>query len=203
MDQQLLHDLSKTWPETADYLKRVGQVQNDLLVLQEEAARESHTPSWMDELGIETSDLLRVPTAVSVMRFLYENRIIVPTARQIPEYQEDQEMLEQARAEGDSLHLDVLEDPQYLLSEASDLRMWALPELQMKLMEWAAETAKRFDPLLGKPNLSQSTILHMVARFLDQDQNRSPEFQAECWRSVLSSEYYAKAGNPPQENSQT
>lgn len=200
MDQQLLRDLAKKWPETTDYLQRVGQIQNDLMTLRELSAKEAHTPDWLEALAIEEQDLLTIPTGVEVLRFLFNQNIIVKTARQIPEYQEDQETEQALHEEGDSPHQDVLEDPEYLLTAESDARVWALPELQTKLIEWTIETAERFRPGAPTPTLYQATILMKTARFLEQDLNQSPEFRAECWQSALSSKFYERAGNPPQQN---
>lgn len=195
-DQEILTRLQATWPETTDYLVRVGQVQNDLMVLRELQEADRAEASWMDELAIGEADLLQVPSGMSVLRFLWARWIRVQEATTVPEYaeavREQQEMHENLSASTSEL----LEEPAFELQMAADARLWALPELQDTLTEWAQETASEHGRPSPKLTLTQATVLMQLVRYLDQAPEPSPEWAAELLRSALSSEFFAKAANP-------
>lgn len=195
-DQEILDRLQATWPETTDYLRRVGQVQNDLMVLRELQEADRAEASWMDELAIGEADLLQVPSGMSVLRFLWAREIPVRQAMSVREYaaaaEEQQEMFEDGTASTSQL----LEEPGFELLLAADARLWALPELQAKLTEWAQETATKHSRPSPRVTLTQATVLMRLVQYLDQAAEPSPEWAAELLRSALSSEFFEKAANP-------
>ncbi|MCS3427594.1 hypothetical protein [Leucobacter aridicollis] len=48
-DQEVLAKLQATWPETTDYLTKLGQLNNDLMALREMQAADEHIPSWLEQ----------------------------------------------------------------------------------------------------------------------------------------------------------
>ncbi len=50
-DQEMLAKLHATWPETTDYLTKLGQLNNDLMVLREIQAAEEYLPSWLERMA--------------------------------------------------------------------------------------------------------------------------------------------------------
>ena len=66
-DQDSLAKLQKSWPETTDYLRRVGQVNNDLAVLREMSQREEYEVSltWLDHLEVGWK-ISRVPQCAAI-----------------------------------------------------------------------------------------------------------------------------------------
>lgn len=197
-DQQSLSQLQKSWPETTDYLERVGQVTNDLSVLREMLQRDGYEMKldWLDQLAVDVEDLTKTPTAVAVMMFLHRRGISIRSAAQIEDYQELREEQEQDYSEGYGSSAEILDDPTFVLPSLLDARLWALPELQKKLIAWATETSARHGEPNGQPTLTQAAILMRVTQFLEQEPEQSPEWAAECLRSALSSEFYSKAGSP-------
>lgn len=196
-DQQSLSQLQKSWPETTDYLERVGQVTNDLTILRELLQRDGYEASltWLDQLAVDVEDLTKTPTAVAVMMFLNRRGISIRSAAQIEEYQELREEQEREYSEGYGSSAEILDDPTFVLPGLIDARLWALPELQKKLMAWSTETAARHGNQGNQPTLTQAAILMRVSQFLEQEPEQSPEWAAECLRSALSSEFYSKAGS--------
>lgn len=189
---ETLARLQQTWPETTDYLQRVGQVNNDLMVMRE---MQSEQPEgWMDRLGVEERDLLELPTGLVALQFLNAQGITVSAAMRLPELQElatdQQEMFEA----GETAYENFLEDPTTVLpSEALELRVWALPELQKKLIEWANATATTVGAQVPPMTLTQAAILLWVHRFVDQSADRV--YGQEYLRSALSSEFFKKAAS--------
>ena len=198
-DQEMLAKLQATWPETTDYLKKLGQLNNDLMVLREIQAAEEHMPSWLEQMAYTEDDFLKTPTAMRVLRFLHERQIVVSSKRTVTAFQElqdDQEKLFELEDESTPELLEAY--PQVELLEAEDAMLWALPELQKKLVEWAKQVAARHGSPAPLMTLTQATILMLVVEALDQDLNKSPGWQAECLQSALSSDFYQKAGSPQQ-----
>lgn len=101
-DQESLAQLQATWPETADYLQRVGQVNNDLMVLRDLAARDEYEASltWLDHLAVDVEDLTEKPSAVMVLWFLHRQGIPVKSAVSVPAFQEIQDEHEAQWKEG-------------------------------------------------------------------------------------------------------
>ncbi|GAA2823401.1 hypothetical protein [Leucobacter komagatae] len=196
-DQEMLAKLQATWPETTDYLTKLGQLNNDLMVLRDIQAADEHIPSWLEILAYSEDDFAKTPTAMRVLRFLYERQIMVASRRTVPAFQELQ-VDREARYERDDVSTPELLEayPPVELLEAEDAMLWALPELQKKLTAWAKETAARHGSPTPLMTLTQATILMLVVEALEQDLNTSPEWQAECLQSALSSEFYQQAGSP-------
>lgn len=192
-DQQLLRQLQSTWPETADYLTRIGQTTNDLMVLRELRQVEPPSESILELLGYDDEDLLKIPAASTVLRFLYSRNEWVRSAAQIPGYRELWEEHETENKEYGGVE-EFLET-NFVFDPETDLRVWALPELQEKLTTWAATTAARYQPETSTVTLTQATILMLTALMLEQE-HHSDALAAECWLYVLSSSFYAKAGSP-------
>ncbi|MGJ0202763.1 hypothetical protein NHL51_01210 [Leucobacter sp. gxy201] len=191
-DHETLTHLQSSWPGTEDYLQRVGQVTNDLMVLRELRERESYEASltWLDRLGYDLSDVTAVPTGMQVLRFLYGRRIVVKAAMQLPVLQELQQELD-----AEETDRDVREDQTLELPSAEDAQLWAVPELQRKLIAWALETAQRhgFEKQL---TVAQAVMLLNVVSMLEAEPGMSPEWAAESLRSVLSSGLFEKDENP-------
>lgn len=198
-DQEMLAKLQATWPETTDYLTKLGQLNNDLMVLREMKAADEHIPSWLELLGYSEDDFLETPTAVEVLIFLNALGIVVSSRLSVSAFKEMHDYQEEQYASGDASSPEILEAIRPLrLLETEDAMLWALPELQKKLIEWAKETAARHGFPAPLMTLTQATILMLVVRALDHDLNKSPGWQAECLQSALSSEFYQKAGSPQQ-----
>lgn len=199
-EQQALHRMQQTWAETEDYLQRVGQVNNDLMAIREMTDRDEYESSltWLDHLSVGVEDLTAHTSAVSVLQHLHRHGKRVPTASQVTTYQEIRDEHEALWEAGSETHPDVLDGPLFELTDANDQALWELPELQDQLLCWAAETAKRHDYQGPALTVKQATILMLVTRFLDQEEEHSPEWAAECLRSALSSDFFVKAGNRPQ-----
>lgn len=199
-DQESLHQLRESWPETEDYLQRVGQVNNDLMVLKETAQRDEYESAltWLDHLAVGVEDLTAHTSAVTVLQHLHRRGRSVPSASQVTTYQEIRDEHEALWEAGSETHPDVLDGPLFELTDANDQALWELPELQEQLLCWAAETAKRHDYQGPALTVKQATILMLVTKFLDQEEEYSPEWAAECLRSALSSDFFVRAGNPPQ-----
>lgn len=197
-DQESLAKLQASWPETADYLQRVGQVTNDLMVLRELAARDEYeaTLTWLDHLAIDVEDLTEMPSAAMVLWFLHKQGISVKSAVSVAAFREIQDEHEAQWREGSEATPNVLDEGPFGLPEADDQALWALPELQRKLTAWADETAARHGYMQTPVSLAQASILLLVCQFLEQEPEQSPEWAAECLRSALSSEFFAKAANP-------
>ncbi|UTX53294.1 hypothetical protein [Leucobacter aridicollis] len=196
-DQEMLAKLQATWPETTDYLTKLGQLNNDLMVLREMKAADEHIPSWLELLGYSEDDFMKTPTAMEVLRFLNQQGIVVQSRLTVPKFLEfhtDQEELYEAGEESTPEVLEV--SPPLELRDEYDAMLWALPELQEKLVEWAKQTAARHGSPAPLMTLTQATILMLVVRALDHDLNKSPGWQAECLQSALSSEFYQKAAHP-------
>ncbi|WP_336652997.1 MULTISPECIES: hypothetical protein [unclassified Leucobacter] len=198
IEQEQLATLQESWPVTESYLERVGQVNNDLMVLRELAARDEYEASltWLDQLGVGVEDLTEMPSAVMVLWFLHRNEIRVQSAATVPAFREiDAEHV--ARFEdGTETSPDVLSEGPFDLPRADDQALWALPELQKKLTAWADETATRHGYSQTPVSLAQAAILLNVCRFLDEEPEASPGWAAECLRSALSSEFFVKAAHP-------
>ena len=201
-DQESLAKLQASWPETTDYLRRVGQVNNDLAVLREMSQRDEYEASltWLDRLEVGVEDLTMQPNPVTVLWFLHRNGTEISTASQVVSYREireeyDQEQ-ERINGENSSLSWDVLDEGPFNLPSADEQQMWELPELQQKFLEWASETAARHGYEGPAPTLAQAVILLNVCRFLEQEPEQSPGWAAECLRSALSSVFFEKAANP-------
>lgn len=191
-----LQQMQTSWPETTNYLTRVGQINNDLMVLREAAARDRMSISWLDQLSITIEDLLVKPTAWSIAAFLEQRAVKIEALSQIPEYQEDlteqQEMFEQGEVSYDSL----VEDPSYQLTAAADEQLWNSAELGSKLINWATETVLRITGSTHGLSLTQATIVFRLFQFLDQEET-SPGLVAESLQSLLSSGFFEMAGTPP------
>lgn len=196
-DHEMRTRMQQTWPETTDYLRRVGQVTNDLMVLREMQQAEGYEASltWLDQLEVDVEDLTATPTGAAVLRFLHQQGTMVRSATQVLEYLELQQEHERAFQEGYGSSPDLLDDPAFSLTSESDARMWAIPELQTALIEWATATANRHGRP-GKVSLTQAAILMRVTQFLEQEPEHSPGWAAECLQSALSSGFFEQAANP-------
>lgn len=196
-DQEMLAKLQATWPETTDYLTKLGQLNNDLMVLREIQAAEEHMPSWLEQMAYTEDDFLETPSAMEVLAFLNQQGIVVSSRLTVPAFREMHDYQEDQYDSGDASTPEILEAvPPLKLLEAEDAMLWALPELQKKLIEWAKQVAARHGSPAPLMTLTQATILMLVVRALDHDLNKSPGWQAECLQSALSSEFYQKAAHP-------
>ncbi|MFD5600800.1 hypothetical protein ACFWHR_12190 [Leucobacter sp. NPDC058333] len=201
-DQESLAKLQQSWPETTDYLRRVGQINNDLMALREMAQRDTYESSltWLDRLAVGVADLTSRPNAAVVMRFLFARQIVIRTATEVPEYLELREAFDQEQTEEygeeSSAREHLLESPTLTFWASLDQAMWELPELQESLMGWALETATRHDYTGPALTLTQAIILLNVCLFLEQEPEQSPGWAVECLRSALSSDFFEKAANP-------
>ncbi|MEV8339453.1 MULTISPECIES: hypothetical protein [Leucobacter] len=201
-DQESLAKLQQSWPETTDYLRRVGQVNNDLAVLREISQRDEYEASltWLDHLAVGVEDLTSRPNAAIVMRFLFARQIVIRSAAEVPEYRELQEAFDQEQTEeygeDSSSREHLLESPTSTFWESLDQKMWSLHELHVKLALWALETATSHGYEGPSLTLTQAVILLNVCRFLEQEPEQSPGWAAECLRSALSSDFFEKAANP-------
>ena len=196
-DQEMLARLRESWPETMDYLTQVGQANNDLAVMRELAQRETYEASltWLDQLAVGVEDLTRRPNAMSAMKELHTIGVKIESASQVQEYEElRQDHLEQFE-EGREPSPEMLESQPFELRASTEQELWNLPELQNALKVWAAETAERHGTPV-KATLAQAWILFNVCQFLESEPEQSPVWAAECLRSVLSSDFFEKAGNP-------
>lgn len=196
-DQEILQQLRESWPEPTSYLEQVGQLNNDLMALREMQLSETAAPGWMDQLGIDVEDLTQPPAAAQVLTFLYARGIQVVSASEIPELVELRQDQEQEYQAGYATTPEALEEPNLTLSASTDARVWALPETQQKLREWAEATAQRSSGETIRPlTLAQAVILMRTTQFVDQEPEHSPAWAAECLRSALSSRFFEKAGSP-------
>lgn len=196
-DQEMLAKLRQSWPETTDYLTRVGQANNDLSVMRELAQREAYEAqlTWLDKLAVGVEDLTRRPNAMSAMKELHSSGVKIASASQVKEYEElRQDHLEEYE-EGREPNAELLESLPFELPASTEQELWNLPELQNALMVWAAETAQRHGHPV-KVTLAQAWILLNVCLFLEAEPEQSPVWAEECLRSALSSEFFEKAGNP-------
>lgn len=198
IEQEQLAKLQASWPATENFLERVGQVNNDLMVLREAAARDEYESSltWLDHLAVGVEDLTETPSAVMVLWFLHQNGIRVKSALSVQGYREIQDEHEARWEEGTEPSPNVLDEGPFDLPKADDQALWALPELQKKLTAWADETAIRHGHSETPLTLAQAAILLNVCQYLDQEPEPSPGWAAECLRSALSSEFFEKAGHP-------
>lgn len=189
--------LQSTWPETTDYLRQIGQANNDLMVLRELAQRDSYETSltWLDQLAVSVEDLTKQPHAVLVLQRLHQDGRKVSSASQVTDFEEVRLEHEEAWAEGQETTPEVLEGPFFDLPNAANQALWALPELQAQALAWALEVAKRHAFQGPALTLAQAMILFNVVQFLDQEPEQSPGWAAECLQSALSSGFFAKAAN--------
>ncbi|MBS3182369.1 hypothetical protein [Leucobacter manosquensis] len=201
-DQESLDKLQQSWPETTDYLRRVGQVNNDLAVLREISQRDEYEASltWLDHLAVGVEDLTKQPNPVTVLWFLHRDGMEIASASQVDSYREIREEFdqEQIRLNGESsgLSWDVLDEGPFNLPDSDEQQLWALPELQQKFLAWADQTATRHDYQGPALTLAQGSILFNVCLFLEQEPEQSPGWAEECLRSALSSDFFEKAANP-------
>lgn len=196
-DQETLQQLRQSWPETTDYLQRVGQVTNDLMMLREMRRVAASSSTWLEQLAVDEEDLLKMPTAVQVLRFLHAREIHVKTVAQVTEYQELRDEHTAAFEAREASTPEILDDPALVLPAAIDARLWALPEIQRKLTRWASDTAARHGRDVPNLSLTQATILLLVTVLLEQEPEQSPEWAEECLLSALSSEFFQQAGTLP------
>lgn len=204
-DLEMLARLRQTWPESTDYLARVGQANNDLSVLRELAQRETYEAqlSWLDQMAVSVEDLTQRPNAANVMSLLFSEGTKFLSATEVLEYKELSEAhradqladLQEWQDPNDLEHL--LETPGLVFSESLDEALWALPELQESLLGWATLTAERHGHP-GQMTLAQAWILFRVCLFLEAEPEQSPEWAAECLQSALSSEFFKNAGSRAQ-----
>jgi hypothetical protein len=199
-DHETLNRMQQSWPETDNYLERVGQVQNDLMVLREVAAREAYESSltWLDHLAVGVEDLTKRPNAGLVMQMLFRDGVVIRDAMEVPEFRELKEAHDHDQAvdqEDPDFREHLLETPGLQFWESLDEAIWALPEFQKKLTAWADQTAIRHGHSETPVSLAQAAILFNVCQFLEQEPEPSPGWAAECLRSALSSEFFEKAVN--------
>lgn len=199
-DQNLLKQLQARWPETDNYLDRVGQVTNDLMVAREIQQAATHTPSWLDRLAIEASDLLKVPTAVDVLRYLHEHQIVIREAMTVSEYREAVEDYNLEQANGEHSFFSPVEDQSFFLTEASDLALWALPQVQEQCVSVMQTVLERFVPNQPALTLEQAVILLRLITFLKQEPTMSHEWAEESVQSLLSEPFFTNAAIPPAQN---
>lgn len=201
IDQEQLAKLQASWPTTENYLERVGQVNNDLMVLREAAARDEYESSltWLDHLAVSVEDLTKRPNAALVMQALFRHGVVIRNAMEVTEFRELKEAHDHDQAvdqEDPDFREHLLETPGLKFWKRLDEAIWALPEFQKKLTAWAGETAIRHGHSEMPLTLAQASILFNVCQYLDQEPEPSPGWAAECLRSALSSEFFAKAANP-------
>ncbi len=191
-----LQRLEQSWPETDDFLTRVGQLNNDRLLLQEAAARESMTVSWMDRLGISAEDLLTLPSATEIARFLHERGQRFEVLEASPEFREDRAEQAELFASGESGTDRPLEDPSYLLSAELAEQLLSSAELASKLVAWASTTSTRWTAARLQPSTLQALMLLRLFQVLEQEPELSPGLVEESVRSLLSSAFFEMAGTP-------
>lgn len=200
-DQEMLARMQQTWPETDDYLKRVGQVNNDLQAIREMTSRDQYEASltWLDHLAVSVEDLTKRPNAALVMQALFEVRIVIGSAMDVPEFRELREAHDHDQAveqEDPDFREHLLESVGLRFHESLDDSIWALPEFQQQLVSWATDTANRHGYQGQALMLGQASILFNTVLFLEQEAEPSPGWAAECLRSALSSEFFETATNP-------
>lgn len=191
-----LQQMQSTWPDTTDYLTRVGQINNDLMVLREAAARDRITVTWLDRLAIEPEDLLVRPAAIAIARMLHQKWTPLQALGALPEYQEALEEQRERYEEGATPTELPVEDPSFTLTAESDEVLWSSPELGSKLTSWATATVERVLGTSTELSLTQAAIVFRLFQFLEQE-DPSPGLVEESLRSLLSSEFFEMAATPP------
>lgn len=195
-NETLRRQLAKRWPETDDYMTRVGQANNDLMVMAEILRAERTIPTWQDRLAIEDSDLMKRPQALIALRILHSKGVVVESAESIPDYWE---WLEAYRPESGAIETAtelLLKDPYVTEFRAeTDEALWALPEFQDKLKAWANYITEVFNRP-QKVTLTQAAMIVNLYQFLDQELRLTHELAADSMRSLFSTDYYVKAGQP-------
>lgn len=198
-DFEQLHQLRQTWPETENYLDRIGQTTNDLQVLREMDAAEQ-IPSWLNLLGIEETDLQTPPTGVDLLRLLHQAGVRVETATTVSAYQEMRQLQEDLYQSEETDTPEVLEDPAFQLLEADDRLLLELPELQAQTIQWARMLISRLLHQEAHPNFRQALMAARLYGFLNQGPRVSDESVAASLQSLLSASCYATAATLPPTN---
>lgn len=206
INKPLFQQLQARWPETDDYLTRVGQINNDLMTMREIEYYENHIPDWLERLAIGENDLVKEPNPMHILALLYDRGVNVPSRMTVPEFRELQrgyelsengEMLFPADSLETDSNCEVLEDSRYLpdsLGEEADARLLALPELESTLRKWVDQVMHNFLKDTPPVTLQQAFLgVHLIS-YLLQDQAR-PELWEDSLRSLRSSKFFEKAGN--------
>ena len=206
INKPLFQQLQARWPETDDYLTRVGQINNDLMTMREIEYYENHIPDWLERLAIGENDLVKEPNPMHILALLYDRGVNVPSRMTVPEFRELQrgyelsengEMLFPADSLETDSNCEVLEDSRYLpdsLGEEADARLLALPELESTLRTWVDQVMHNFLKDTPPVTLQQAFLgVHLIS-YLLQDQAR-PELWEDSLRSLRSSKFFEKAGN--------
>lgn len=199
-NENLRRQLQERWPATDDYLTRVGQANNDLMVMDEILRAELTIPSWQDRLAIEDQDLRKRPRAHLVLRILLTKGVFVKSAKSIADYQEWLDAYEEDHSGPESLTEVMLRDPYFTgFKEATSDQLWALPEFQDKVKTWAESITEAF----GRPqqvSLAQAGMIVNLYQYLDQESTLTHELAEGSMRSLFSSEFFKKAAPRPQKN---
>lgn len=192
-NEPLNRQLQNRWPETDNYLERIGQVNNDLMVEREMRAAQNHLPSFLEKLAIDVSDLLVEPDGETLLRFLHSEGIRVPSAEAHPAFVEEQAAYQEDQ---ENPMANVLDDPNWAITfEHQAQELAALPEMHEKLLAWALRILN-FYHLPPSQHLSHRQVLMLVRlwQFLNQSAAQD-EWREESVRSLLSTTYFEKAAN--------
>lgn len=200
----LFQQLQDRWPETDNYLTRVGQINNDLMTLREIDAHEQHIPGWLERLAIGENDLVKAPNAIRLLELLHQRGVSVPSRMTVPAFREIQREYE-VSAHGERLfpedsletnpNYDVLDSP-YLTTVGTegDAQLLALPGLESALKSWVDQVMNNFLKDTPPVTLAQAFLMAHLAGYLLQEQAR-PELWEDSLRSLRSSKFFEKAGN--------
>lgn len=194
----MLSQLGNRWPETDNYLERIGQINNDLQVLREMQAAQNHVPDFLEQLAIDTTDILALPEAMSMLRLLHEYEVTVESLETVQGYREARdEFLNQERAlYQDQTHwVDVLGDSVELpLTSETEQQIQSLPELHTKVRVWAAARLAEAGLELQPVSLTQALMIVNLMLYLEQEEAGS-EWQADCLQSLRSTSFYSQAAS--------
>lgn len=204
ISKPLFHQLQDRWPETDNYLERVGQINNDLLTLREIDAHEKYVPGWLERLAIGKNDLVKKPNAIRLLALLHQRGVSVPSRMTVPAFREIQREYELSE-EGEKLfpedsldtnpNYDVL-DSTYLTTVGTegDAQLLALPGLESALKSWVDQVMSNFLKETPPVTLAQAFLMAHLAGYLLQEQAR-PELWEDSLRSLRSSKFFERAGN--------
>lgn len=189
--ESLPHQLQNRWPDTDNYLERVGQINNDLMVMREFQAAQNHIPDFLERLAIGPGDLMKEPDGEEQLRFLYQQGIRVKSVEALPTFIEAQQ---EYRREKDDETMDILEDSYRTIFFQAEAKIVAgMPEMQSKLTAWATQMLQMYAPTYQEPlSYLQVLMLLRLTVFLDQE-DAGAEWREDSVRSLLSTSFFEKA----------
>ncbi|MDA3146507.1 hypothetical protein JSO19_03840 [Leucobacter sp. UCMA 4100] len=184
------------WPETKNYLERVGQINNDLMLAREIAAREETVPDWLEDLTISTEDLTEKPEAVALLKLLHRHQLKLHSLEQMEAYKELAEEHAKNCLENGEAVSSLLEATAFTtMGPKADEQLYASPELESVLIRWAEMTLEDSNIQAPQPTMVQALMLAKLSLFLEQEPGMNPVWEAESKRSLLSSSFYSSGGN--------